>query len=70
MALRSRGRPIYDEAVASLVRHVKETTGKPHDKDVATLIGFAIDNCELDATVLKTWRKEHADLLSGRPPKK
>jgi hypothetical protein len=62
--LRLRKRPIYDTAVAILVRHVQETTGKPGDEEVATLIGFAINKSEYDAATLKTWRKEHLGLLS------
>jgi hypothetical protein len=66
VAYRQRRRPSYDEAIANLVRYVQESTGKPRDEQVATLIGFAIDNCEYDAAALKTWRTKHADLVSPR----
>jgi hypothetical protein len=63
--LRLRGRPEYDDDIATLVRHVEERTGEPRDSKVSALIAFATKNEEFTAEDLRTWRMEHPDLLQS-----
>lgn len=59
-----RGRPLYDEALASLVYYVKERTGLWHDNEISVLVGAATGrHSNYSAESHRRWRMTHRKLF-------
>ncbi len=67
--LRFRGHPLYDQAVASLVRYVQEATEKPHNEEVSALIAAVTGRGRYDAVAHCDWRKRNRYALRKSPRK-
>ena len=64
-AIRFRGRPLYDEALSSLVCYVHERTRRWHDKELSVLVGAVTGrDHRYNAEAHGRWRKTHRSQLS------
>ncbi len=55
-----------NQARSSLTRYVLNKTGDPHDREVASLVGFALRDQHYSPETQKVWRHEHSRLLASR----
>jgi hypothetical protein len=64
--LRFQGRPLADQAIASVVCYVRQATGRLHNDEVSALIAAMTDRDSYDVVAHRDWRKRNRNLLKLR----